>query len=96
MESETISQLAQMIIQGMISVVFIWAWAQERKERQELLTAFSKERESWMKELIDLAREAYGLKSRTSAAQAFPVPPPPPHTNTHGTSVGAFDGDKRQ
>lgn len=64
MTDESLQQLAQLVMQGMISIVFIWAWAQERKERQDQLKAFSLERETWMKELIELAREAYGLKAR--------------------------------
>lgn len=66
MENETLQQIAQLVIQGMVSSVFIYAWSQERKERQELIKLHSLERDSWMKELIDLAREAYGLKARST------------------------------
>lgn len=69
MADETLQQLAQLLVQGMVSAIFIWAWAQERKERQELLQQHAKERDVWMKELIDLAREAYGLKARATVVQ---------------------------
>ncbi len=70
MADETLNNLAQLLIQGMVSAVFIYAWSQERKERQELIKQHSIERDTWMKELIDLAREAYGLKARATV-----VPP---------------------
>lgn len=66
MDGETLNAIAQMIIQGMISAVFIWAWSQERSERQKREESHSKERETWMKELISLAREAYGLRPSSS------------------------------
>lgn len=70
MDAETLNSLAQLLIQGMVSAIFIWAWSQERKERQEREKAHSDERETWMKELISLAREAYGLRpSSTQEAQ---------------------------
>lgn len=71
MEGEALTQIADIIAQGMISAVFIWAWWQERKERQERERAHSEERNTFVNELIDLAREAYGLKSRTHN-----LPPP--------------------
>lgn len=67
MDGETLNALAQLIIQGMVSAIFIWAWSQERKERQEREQAHSQERETWMKELISLAREAYGLRPSSTA-----------------------------
>ena len=66
MDTESLNAIAQLIIQGMVSAIFIWAWAQERKERQEREKSHSEERETMTKELISLAREAYGLRAQSS------------------------------
>lgn len=57
-----INSIAQLIIQGMVSAVFIWAWGQERKERQDREAKHAEERTSWLKEYTALAREAYNLR----------------------------------
>jgi len=62
MDAEQINALAQLVIQGMVSAVFIWAWSQERKERQERESKHAEERNSWLKEYTSLAREAYQLR----------------------------------
>jgi hypothetical protein len=67
---EEIGGLVQMLVQGMVSAVFIWAWSLERRERQERERQHREERNAFTHELISLAREAYGLGAR----QAAPVP----------------------
>lgn len=57
MDTEQLNAIAQMIIQGMISAVFIWAWSQERKERQDNAVKHAVERDKWMDSLISLMRE---------------------------------------
>lgn len=81
MDNQTLEQVAALVMQGMISIVFIWAWSQERAERQKAADKYDAERQKtaekhaaerdiWMKELISLAREAYGL--RPASTQEIP------------------------
>lgn len=68
MDDATLGSLVQLLIQGMVSAVFIYAWAMERKERQDQAKSFSVERDGWMKELIDMAREAYSMRVKNGDA----------------------------
>ena len=83
MDQATLQQLAQLVIQGMVSVIFIWAWSQERKERQDQQSKYSEERANWMKELISLAREAYGLRAQTEK-QIEAIPQVIQRSSNHG------------
>lgn len=74
MDDATLGSLVQLLIQGMVSAVFIYAWAMERKERQDQAKSFSVERDGWMKELIDMAREAYGMRAKGGNAVVISDP----------------------
>jgi hypothetical protein len=62
MTPDQTTALAQLVVQGLVSAVFIWAWSQERKERQDQAKAYAEERALMLTRLVDLAREAYGLR----------------------------------
>lgn len=57
---DILSLVGEFVIAG----VFILAWREERQERQRNLKEFEAERRLLMAEVIDLAREAFGLQPR--------------------------------
>ncbi|CAG1013083.1 MAG: hypothetical protein IT322_19895 [Anaerolineae bacterium] len=59
------SILIQIVGNFVIGGVFVWAWAAERKERQELLKQFAERLDSLSKDYLGLLREMWtrGLPS---------------------------------
>lgn len=75
MEQITISQLAQFAQTISVAAIAIYGWLQERRERQAKEESFAKEREGLMSQVIDLAREAYGLQPISRHYNSVPAPP---------------------
>lgn len=64
MNGDNFVDIINLVGEFVIAGVFILAWREERQERQRNLKEFEAERRLLMGEVIDMAREAFGLKPR--------------------------------
>lgn len=67
---QSTSIFIQIIGNFVIGGVFVWAWAAERKERQELLKQFAERLDSLSKDYLGLLREMWSGR----IAQLPPIP----------------------